>query len=66
MAARMIRVRNIETGQTALVSERGFKHFAGYYERVDEPKPAPRAPASAVEPGPPKPPVRREDKADQK
>lgn len=55
--ARMIRVRNTETGQVALVSEQGFKHFAGYFERIDQP--APSAPAPAVEPAQAKPPVRR-------
>lgn len=64
MAARMIRVRNKDTKQEALVSEQGFKHFAGYFERVDEPKSGPRTPASAVESAPPKTPARREDKGD--
>lgn len=53
--ARMIRVRNTETDQVALVSEQGFKHFAGYFERIDQPAP----PAPAVEPAQAKPPVRR-------
>jgi hypothetical protein len=62
MARRMIPVRNKETQETALVSERAFKHFAGYFERLDEPaeqaEQAP-APAPAVEPAQPKPTVRR-------
>lgn len=60
MPPRMIRVRNKETGDTALVSERAFKHFAGYFERVDQPaQPSTPAPAPAVEPAQPKTSVRR-------
>ena len=59
MAPRMIRVRNTETGQEALVSERAFQHFAGYFERADQAETAASAPAPAVEPDQPKNPVRR-------
>lgn len=37
MARRMIPVRNIETGVTALVSERAFPLFSGTHERLDVP-----------------------------
>lgn len=59
MARRMIPVRNKETQETALVSDRAFKHFAGYFERIDEPAEQAPAPAPAVEPAQSKPSVRR-------
>jgi hypothetical protein len=51
---RMIRVRSKQSGLTAMVNERAFRHFAGDYERLDEPETP--APAPAAEPNPePKP-----------
>jgi hypothetical protein len=38
MAPRKIRVRRKGTDDIAVISERAFKHFAGYYERLDEPE----------------------------
>jgi hypothetical protein len=45
----MIPVRSKQTGLTALVNERAFRHFAGDYERLDTPEapvPAPAAESS--------------------
>jgi hypothetical protein len=67
MAPRKIRVRRKGTDDIAVISERAFKHFAGYYERLDEPesrqpadKPAEKPQASApavaeVKPAPRRP-----------
>lgn len=37
MGARMIPVRNIETGQETQVGESAFPYFAGTFERLDQP-----------------------------
>ncbi|MEV6159418.1 hypothetical protein AB0L53_54710 [Nonomuraea sp. NPDC052129] len=37
MGARMIPVRNIETGQETKVGESAFPYFAGTFERLDQP-----------------------------
>ncbi|MBN6054515.1 hypothetical protein JYK22_21415, partial [Nonomuraea sp. RK-328] len=59
MAARMIPVRNKETGQVTTVSERAFGYFADTFERLDQPAEDTPVPAPAVEPDQPKPAVRR-------
>lgn len=47
--ARLIQVRSKETGLVATVNEKAFGHFAGDYERLDEPA---EAPAAAPNPEP--------------